>query len=75
MNHAFGDGDVREMVLKACMRDPWSKGGGVVAYVRVGIGADCSTPGIHDMGGGSAPGGGMDEGAPYAHEGGGGSIA
>ena len=72
MNHSFGDGGVRDMVLKACMRDPWSKDGGIAAYVRSGIGGDGGAPGI---GGGNTPGGGMDEGAPYAHEGGGSNMA
>ena len=64
MIHAFEDGGVRDMVLKACMSWPWSKDRAV--YVGADGGAiydETGTPGGHG------------EGEPYGHGDGGDTMA
>ena len=78
MYHTSGDGGVKVVVLKACMRAPWSKAGGGAVYVVAGgeaIVDGPGTPGGHVRGGIEVPGGqGRGEGAPCDHGGEGDSM-
>jgi hypothetical protein len=73
MYHTSRDGGVKVVVLKACMRAPWSEDGGGEVYVVAGGGAIMDGPGtlgVHVRGGVEVPGGqGRGEGAPYDHGG------
>ena len=65
MYHSFEDGGVKDIVLKACMSDPWSKDGWVLAYVSPDDGTGGGAPVGQDMDGIGVPADqGIGEAAP-----------